>query len=244
MSEKKGFFGFISSFILILVVAGLVCFLFVFWNNSSKERRIEVSGTATVYTAPDEALVSFGIKTREKTSQLAKQASDKILADVTALLKKFGISEDNLNVDGLEIRPYFAERDYNTIQGYTASKDISVKIKDVSKYSVFVDELLKIGIQNIYRVHFSASDIKKYRDEARVKALSVAREKAELFAKNANSEIVRVLVIRENPADGYGYARAISQSNALSKESMAAGGEEDLGSISVVASVSVSYEIK
>lgn len=245
MNDKKT--GFTFSVVLLLVLAGLVCFLFVFWKGASKEKRINVEGNATVYAVPDEANISFGVKAKGKTPVLAKDANDKIIADVTVLLKKFEITEDNLSIERVSVRPYYSKGNHDSVvEGFDVIKDIGIKIKDLSKYNRFIDELLKIGIEDIYHVRLGVSDLRKYKDEARIKALAAAREKAELLAKNADTSVLRVLLISENNEPGY-LRNYISQ-NAVLMNDPAGGGEdslfeEELGRIPVNASLSVSYEI-
>lgn len=125
-------------------------------------------------------------------------------------------------------------------------KTITIKIKEIEKYNSFVDDLLKVGISNINSVDFAVEDIKTVRNQARVKAVESAKEKAELFASSISKKIIDVIEISENDV-----SVRYSQSNYRGKlkNSMVdsvgatdgAGIEEERGNIAVSASVAVLF---
>ena len=90
-------------------------------------------------------------------------------------------------------------------------------------------------------MEFYSSEIRKYRDEARLAALQAAQEKAALLARAAGIKTGQIKALEEMPSPVY----YLSASNAV--QNLSGGGTDgELGSglISVKASVSVSYEIE
>lgn len=134
-----------------------------------------------------------------------------------------------------------------------AQKTITIKIKEIEKYNSFVDDLLKIGISEINSVDFAVEDIKNVRNQARIKAVESAREKAELFASSISKQIVDVIEISESDIS-VRYSQANYKSNyrgmlhtAMKDSDAVTGGdgiEEERGNIAVSASVSVVFVMK
>ncbi len=255
MDERKKvmrmlFAGYLTLFIMLLFLIYLVAF---HKKGNAMLSQISVEGSATITVAPDVANVSFDLSTKERTPAAAKEANDAMLSRLNEILKKYDIQQKELKMNYINIRPYY---EYNgnrsDIAGYTAQKMITVKIKKIEEYNSFIDDLLKIGVSNVNSVEFSIEDVKSAKDEAREKALQAAREKAELYSKLAGKTIVDVLEISEHEASMRYNGLSNYRSNIMTKQGMAssaedAGGEsmqEEMGSISVNASIVVAFSMK
>lgn len=253
MDERKKvlkvlFIGYVTVFLTLL----FIMYLIVSKNGSSADvGHVSISGSATVNVAPDIANVSFGLSTKEKTAQAAKEANDAMLKSLNEVLKKYEIKESELSMNYINIRPYYEYRSNNNeIVGYVAQKTITIKIREIEKYNNFIDDLLKIGISDINSVDFAVENIKNVRNQARIKAMENAREKAELFASSISKKIVDVIEISESDVS-VRYSQANHKSNyssvAMLQNSMMdaneAGGavQEERGNIAVSASVSVVF---
>ena len=257
MDERKKvlkvlFIGYVTVFLMLLFIS----YLIVFRSGNGdgiNDGHISVSGSATINVSPDIANVSFGLSTKEKTAQAAKEANDAMLKNLNKVLKKYEIKETELSMNYINIRPYYEYRgNSNQLAGYVAQKTITIKIKEIEKYNSFVDDLLKIGISEINSVDFAVEDIKTARNQARIKAVESAREKAELFASSISKQIVDVIEISESDIS-VRYSQANYKSNyrgmlhtAMKDSDAVTGGDgiEERGNIAVSASVSVVFVMK
>ncbi len=258
MDERKKvlkvlFIGYVTVFLMLL----FIMYLIVFRGGNgdgTNDGHISVSGSATINVSPDIANVSFGLSTKEKTAQAAKEANDAMLKNLNEVLKRYEIKETELSMNYINIRPYYEYRgNSNQLAGYVAQKTITIKIKEIEKYNSFVDDLLKIGISEINSVDFAVEDIKTARNQARIKAVESAREKAELFASSISKQIVDVIEISESDIS-VRYSQANYKSNyrgmlhtAMKDSDAVTGGdgiEEERGNIAVSASVSVVFVMK
>ena len=258
MDERKKvlkvlFIGYVTVFLMLL----FIMYLIVFRSGDGdgiNDGHISVSGSATINVSPDIANVSFEISTKEKTAQAAKEANDAMLKNLNEVLKRYEIKETELSMNYINIRPYYEYRgNSNQLAGYVAQKTITIKIKEIEKYNSFVDDLLKIGISEINSVDFAVEDIKTARNQARIKAVESAREKAELFASSISKQIVDVIEISESDIS-VRYSQANYKSNyrgmlhtAMKDSDAVTGGdgiEEERGNIAVSASVSVVFVMK
>ena len=258
MDERKKvlkvlFIGYVTVFLMLL----FIMYLIVFRSGDGdgiNDGHISVSGSATINVSPDIANVSFGLSTKEKTAQAAKEANDAMLKNLNEVLKRYEIKETELSMNYINIHPYYEYRgNSNQLAGYVAQKTITIKIEEIEKYNSFVDDLLKIGISEINSVDFAVEDIKTARNQARIKAVESAREKAELFASSISKQIVDVIEISESDIS-VRYSQANYKSNyrgmlhtAMKDSDAVTGGdgiEEERGNIAVSASVSVVFVMK
>lgn len=252
MDERKKvlkvlFIGYVTVFLMLL----FIMYLIVSRNGGSVDAgHVSVSGSAIINVAPDVANVSFDLLTKEKTAQEAKEANDAMLKKLNEVLKKYEIKETELKMNYINIHPYYQYKaNSHELAGYEAQKTITIKIKEIDKYNSFIDDLLKIGISNINDVDFAIEDIKTVKNQARIKALEVAREKAELFASSVSKKIVDVIEISDSDSGFHYNAQAnyrgkLKQAMAMtggSDESDEAGVEEERGNIAVSATVSVVF---
>lgn len=247
MDERKKvlkmlFIGYLTVFLMLL----FIMYLIVFQNGRIVDaRHVSVSGLATINVIPDVANVSFDLLTKEKTAQEAKEANDAMLKKLNEVLKKYEIKETELKMNYINIHPYYQYKaNLRELAGYEAQKTITIKIKEIDKYSSFIDDLLRIGISNINGVDFAIEDIKTVRNQARVKALEIAREKAELFASSVSKKIVDVIEVSESDSGFHHNAQA--NYRGMLKQAMVngtneVGVEEERGNIAVSASVSVVF---
>ncbi|MGP1437668.1 MAG: SIMPL domain-containing protein [Treponema sp.] len=252
MDERKKvlkvlFIGYVTVFIMLL----FIIYLIISKNgNNENAGHINVSAVATMNVSPDIANVSFELSSKEKTAQAAKEANDAMLKKLNEVLKKYEIKETELSMNYINIRPYYEYKgNSNELVGYVAQKTITIKIKEIDKYNNFIDDLLEIGISNINSVDFTVEDIKTVRNQARIKAVESAREKAELFASSVSKKIIDVVEISETDSSvRYSQAnfKGMIRSSMMDTASMAekVGVEEERGNISVSASVSVVFVMK
>ena len=251
MDERKKvlkvlFIGYVTVFLMLL----FIMYLIVSRNGGSVDAgHVSVSGSAIINVAPDVANVSFDLLTKEKTAQEAKEANDAMLKKLNEVLKKYEIKENELSMNYINIRPYYEYRgNSNELAGYVAQKTITIKIREIGKYNSFIDDLLRIGISDINSVDFAVEDIKNVRNQARIKAIENAREKAELFASSVSKKIIDVVEVSENDISvRYSQANYKSNYRGMLNNSMkdAVTGEdaieEERGNIAVSASVAVLF---
>lgn len=242
--------GYATLFVLLLFIIYLLSF-----GKEQKltaEGEVSVEGFATITVSPDVANVSFELSSKEKTASEAKDANDAKQIKMGDVLKKYNIQEKDLKMNYINIRPYYEHNNGRSeIVGYIAQKTITIKIREIEKYNAFIDDLLKIGISNVNSVEFTLEEVNSTKNQAREKALEVAREKAELYASTLGKKIVDVVQISEmdsgvkyNRVANYREARMKSSGRAMTMEDADANVEEERGSIAVNASLFVVFLMK
>lgn len=178
----------------IVLLMGL---FFVAACNDPTTRRIEVSGSAFVYAAPELARFDFTIEKRGKVLSTLKSDVDRKTARLVKLCKKLGIDPKDITAAEVEIEPkYSYER--NTFLGYKVSRNVHANLYDLDKYSKVIDGAVRAGITNIQNISLELKEQNNIEDQALEKAITKARYKAELLANKSGVKLGEVLRISES----------------------------------------------
>lgn len=93
------------------------------------------------------------------------------------------------------------------IIGYTVQQSAQVKIRDFSKISNLLSEVVKKGANSVSQLSFTIDDLTDLENEARADAIAKAKDKANLIAKEGGFSVGRLLEINENFYPGPIYAQ-------------------------------------
>ncbi len=210
---------------------------------------IKVTGTAEIQVVPDTATLSFTIARKDKSVAVAKRQNDETVAKVSALAKQFGVAVTDVKTDYIRVKETTrrekikgSDDDYMDVpDGYQVSRNLVVKLRDISKFETFLTALLDAGVDDVGSVVFSSSELRKYKDQARAQAVRAAREKAEAIAKEIGQTIGKAVSIEENDIDGYRSPMANATSNSFSLGDSDDNETVSVGTIPVKAQIEVRF---
>ena len=225
--------------ITICLLLAVVCAAAVF--AQSVARTISVSGSGSVKVPADKARLTFSVQTREASAINSVQNNAAKMNNVYAALKKIGIAETDISTANYSLYQESIYRDGKNEPGYyVTSNDIIVVLDDVEKAGLVIDTAISAGVNRMNGISFSVKDSKAALDQARILAFQQAKEKAELYAKEAGCKLGKVLTIMEN-SGAYPVVRAMADSKmeyASNATTISAGQD------SIDVSVSVVFELK
>jgi uncharacterized protein YggE len=157
---------------------------------------VEVSGEGVVRVVPDEATISLRVENTGNNPKALKKENDRIVNEVLSFLKSQKINDKYVKTEYIRLSKNY---DYNTkAYNYAANQSISVKLTDLDKYEAVMNGLLESGINRIDGISFSTSKQSALESEARKKAVTHAKMKAEEYAGVLNQGVGKALSIREN----------------------------------------------
>jgi hypothetical protein len=98
--------------------------------------QISVTGEGKIKVVPDRAIISVGVLNTGKDSKEVKTLNDETVDKVIKFLKKSGIAATDYKTDNVSLyKNYdYEKKKYN----FQASQNISITLKDLSKYDVYV----------------------------------------------------------------------------------------------------------
>jgi uncharacterized protein YggE len=162
---------------------------------------VSVTGEATVSQAPDLAILQAGVTSQEKTARQAMTASGQLMKAVLAALKQAGIADADIQTSRLRLEPIREQRRGNNpaaIIAVEASSLITVQMRDVEKAADILDRMISAGANLVTGISFTISAPSKLLDQARVEAMTDARQKAEIYAKAAGLTLGPAISIAES----------------------------------------------
>ncbi len=165
----------------------------------TKERTIEVSGTAEKEVVPDEVYFTITLQEYKKNGKKINLADmEKILLD-RAL--KMDIKKEDLKLDNLTAYSY---NYYYYGYGYSRKRDdvmatgtYRVKLKDTEQMDKLLENNEGLNVTYAYLSNFACSKKEKYNEELREKALKITKEKATKLLAAVGAELGEVISITD-----------------------------------------------
>jgi uncharacterized protein len=201
------------------------------------QRTIAVTGTAEVKTIPDQVVLTVGVQSRDRDLKVARTQNDTRVKQALAEARAAGVDSKDLQVSEFRMDPRYSDDKAERLLGYEVSQDITITLKDLSKYDSLMTALVESGINHVGGIAFGLASSRKFKDEARALAIRAAREKAVAMAAELGQTVGKPMQIEEVSADSPFYSQMI-QAN---QRTVVAPGGEPMGVASgqVVASASV-----
>jgi uncharacterized protein len=235
----------------VLMLSCLACAQFYPQSNS-----LSVTGDADVKVVPDRVDLMTGVETRNPDLHTATMENDASVRRVIAMLRKMGIDGSDIQTDYIHVDLTYDSHNATSVAYYTATKAIQVVLKDVTKFEDLLQQVLGAGVNHIYCIEFSTSELRKYRDQARALAVKAAIEKANDLATSSGLMVVGKPTSLSTYSYGGGSSYRYCCSGMYMSSNMAqnvvqnagGGGSSEssvaLGKITVSASVTMNFQVQ
>ena len=208
-------FFFISLFIYSKIAGGVP--FSVNSINTNKSDLFQTTGTGEVQAVPDKATVYLGVTQNSTTADDARAKANLILNKVVSDLKVRGIKETDIKATNFSVypvslpQPAIMAPDQGTSlimpsrpggggTSYTSSANIEVKASSTQLANQAIDIATRDGANVVGGVTFTFDDSKKkdLENQARIKAVQDAKQKAQNLADAAGIRLGRVINIQES----------------------------------------------
>jgi uncharacterized protein YggE len=133
--------------------------------------RVSVSGTGTASAIPDQAQISFTVRTRNASAANAVSEGAAIMDRVLAGLAEVGIVKDAITTNGYSLNPIYNQTDSfckqgycptpttaGIIVGYEVVQSLQVTIADTTSVGRVLDKIVQAGVIQIDWIGFSFKD--------------------------------------------------------------------------------------
>lgn len=254
MSEDKKIsnVGRVAIIIVGLLVLGAIVSFAILRDRfvSQQWRTVTVTGQGRVSYNPDLAIVTLGVQIDKvsKPDEALNQLNSKV-AGIVSALKEIGIAAEDIQTQNYSLYPQY---DYinnaSKVTGYNANQQLVVKIsgydKDQSRLSQAIAAASKAGANQVNSLTFDSSQMNDLKQQARLAAISDAKDKSAALAETAGVELKEIVGWYEN----YINPTPVYSTMDYARGGMGAGGEASpqtpAGEREVVIEIGVNYNIK
>jgi uncharacterized protein YggE len=162
--------------------------------------RLDISATGDVTRVPDLAIISAGVQTRSATASGAIQQAATRMARVRKALTDAGVADRDIQTSTISLNPEYtyANNQPPKLNGYTASNQLSVRFRDIANAGKILDALVSQGANTINGPTLTIDKPESALDEARARAVTAGRARAELYARSLGMRIVRLVSVSES----------------------------------------------
>jgi uncharacterized protein YggE len=161
-------------------------------------RTISVTSTATVKTAPDEAVLTLGVRSESPESASAMSTNAKDMQAVLNALEAAGLDKKDIQTLSLRLEQQTLKSGKpGEHRVYVASNQIQVTIHDLSAVGSVIDAAVQAGADSVGNISFQLANPNQVRTDALKEAVRGARAKADALAEAAGTNVVRVVTIDE-----------------------------------------------
>lgn len=125
-------------------------------------------------------------------------------------------------------------------QYFEISRNITINFENIKDYDLFLNAIIKIGVNHISPLTMSVNDTDKYYKQALMLAIEKAKEKAVMIAEQSKQKLGKLIYLKETSNNYYRahYSNSVRASKSYSQHN------SNIGTQSINASVSVKYAIE
>ncbi len=235
---------------VLLIVAGI--FLIRNWYKSyyyigQAETRdtISIQGMGKVTAIPDIATFTVGIQTEKYTVAAAQKENTDKMNEIIKALKEMGVEEEDIKTSQYNIYPqYNWNEGQRTLRGYQVTQSVTIKVRDLDKVGDIFARAGELGANNVGGLQFTIDDPEEYKQEARLKALENAKEKAEALADAADVKLGKVVGFSESSGGTpYPSYRSYDLGLGAGMAEEAVAPDIEAGSTEIIIYVNVNYQV-
>ncbi len=261
--QKKRLFS-VVMFVLVL----LAIFLGIQSLNSLKEGQfigrgdypanvVSVNGEGEVFAVPDIGSFSFSVVEEGKTSKDAQDKASTQINKVLEGIRALGIEDKDIKTTAYNLYPKYeyiqaglcasgyCPPSKQVLSGYEVSQTITIKVRKVDQSGEVLTKAGSLGAKNISGLDFIVDDLDKVKSEARDKAITDAKQKADVLARSLGVKLKRIVNFSESGSGTPIYfAAGMAKVEALSADMAAPVPQIPVGENKVVSNVTITYEVE
>lgn len=244
-------------YLLLLFLSSVSLFCFAETQNTFVEFQdtppiVKVQGLASLMVPPDRVTLSFGVVTEADTAEDALSKNSQRLELIIETLQSMGFDSSDYQTQHVNVRPRWSPRPRTVtddwaskIVGYQVSNTLTLQSKVLKSIGEVIARVTQAGANRVDNIRFDLENSRQYRNQTIQKAITNAREDAEIAAIATGLSLGNVREMQIDPQGSLerfqSLPEMLSQSDVRSAKVMAPPVEPGL--ISVSAHVNIVYEL-
>lgn len=215
-------------------------------KTAESTHTLNITGEGKVLAIPDIATVSLGLQTEKPQVAVAQKENTVKMNSLYDALKNLSIDKKDITTTQYNVYPEYnwTQQKGQILKGYIVSQNVNVKIRDFNKIPNVLELISTLNLNQVGGLTFSVDEPEKLQQEARIKAIKNAKEKADALAKEAGVKLGRIVSFSESYNDVYPrpmytkeMATGIGGGGAVPSPNVEPGSQE------IMMQINISYEI-
>jgi uncharacterized protein YggE len=201
---------------------------------------VSVAGEGIIKVVPDQVTIRMSVENLGDDPIALKTLNDRAVEGVIQYIKNNGVEAKDVQTQYVTLNKRY---DYNAkTYSFQATQTITVLLRDLKKYDVLISGLMQRGINRIDGISFGSSKSDELQSQARKKAISNAKMKAEEYAIVLNQKIGKAIQINEQGSNNPPMPMYRTEAMMMSSD----GGGETLavGEMEITAKIQVIFELQ
>jgi uncharacterized protein len=205
-------------------------------------RTIQVTGKSQVFTTPDIARITIGVRTEGEEAAEAVARNNVDAQAVIDKIQEMGVDEKDIQTTNFSIYLRYEYDDHGRTKSatYVVENSVLVTIRELDKLGEVLDQVVAVGANSIYGIQFDVEDKTGALAEARQEAVDDARTQAEQLTQAAGVQLGAVKTITTQT----GYPSPVYYDRMSMEAPADAGIPISSGEVSVSVEVTIIYEIR
>lgn len=254
-SKNSRILGSVALVALIVALASYAVLNLEMAKNVEKmEATISVTGEGEILAIPDIGTFTFSVNAQAATAPEAQQLSGTKINEILAYLKEQGIEEKDIKTENYNLFPRYRYEEKvcqfgsfcppgeQIPDGFEVTQSVVVKVRDTAKAGNLIAGVGERGATDIGGLSFTIDDADALKVDAREKAITDAKAKADVLAAQLGVKITRLVSYSENSDEYMPYVKTMEMS--ADAASAFGGAELPVGEESTKVRVQVTYEVE
>jgi hypothetical protein len=182
---------------------------------------VTATGTGEIRLAPDWALVTIGITTRDATAAAARREHGAVVQRVWEALARAGVPRDSVRTAWTRVAPVIDYEHAREIRGYEAVTGLRVPVRDLERLSGVLAGALGAGATDVSQIERRSTREMAARTEALQRAVTAARADARAMAAAIDGSLGPLVELTTAPE-----ASPMPRGEVMMMRSQAEGGPE------------------
>ena len=255
-----------AAFLAIITILAVIISIAVSRDSSTYDQNtISVNGEAEVSGEPDTARFSFSISEIADTSEEAQVVVSQKVSSILDGLEDFEIEDKDVKTNSYIINPQYQwvkvdqkaqtapdgtiyypnNNGKQVLIGYDVRQEVQLILRDLDMAGDVLTLFAQQGVENVYGPNFEIEDPDGLQEEARLKAIVDAQEKAQRLADNLGVKLGDVVSFYENEEGGYYPSPHMAREEMYAMDSVqSAAPQLPRGENDIVSRVTITYRIK
>ncbi|MBI5232496.1 MAG: SIMPL domain-containing protein [Coriobacteriales bacterium] len=170
---------------------------------------VTASGSGTVFTAPDEAVITYGVSRSASKADDALAKASKVASDVVEAATALGLEKQDIQTTELSVNPRYRTVNKRRVRaGYSASIETRIMTRNLDLIGKLLDAGTSAGATRVNGPEFQLSARSKVRREALSIAVADAKANAQAMAQGSGRAIGQAVALSDT-SQGYGYETGV-----------------------------------